>query len=90
MTFEAKIIAEIFFYQVGLSGTCSKWEWTEYKKWNRPETQKHYEISDCLPSHFEYICNNPIRKKTISAIISASKFILELVNRLEIVDSAQY
>ena len=45
MTFEAKIIAEIrFFYQVGLSGVCSKWEWTEYQKIeknaNRREMQK--------------------------------------------------
>ena len=81
MTFDAKIIAEIvFFYQVGLSGVCSKWEWTEYQKIDKKmqigEKRKKYEISDCLPSHFEYICNNPIRyKKTISTIISASKFI---------------
>ena len=67
MTFEAKIIGEIVFFLPSWIIWCmfkmrvNRVSKNRQKNANRRETQKKYEISDCLPSHFEYICNNPIR-----------------------------
>ena len=64
MNLEAKIIAEIFFLPNLIISSMFEMRGNNVSKIGE-KRKKKYEISNCFPSHFEYIRNNPIRYKKL-------------------------